>query len=155
MVDMRESTGKISGLGFASVKPAWAGQGIASTMVKLAVCELKNRGFQKAYARCVSAEVAYLYEACGFKKGHHYFRGRKKLNAADLARQKEMIKEIYIQYRELEGRMDQIEQRIYDQFCQQGHQISDIQKLQIYVKPQDFTAYYMINDSIGGKVGIF
>lgn len=155
MIDMRESTGKISGVGFASVKPSWAGQGIASTMVNLATAELKRRGFEMAYARCVSIEVAFLYESCGYKKVHHYFRGKKKLDAEGIARQKAMIKEVYIQYRELEGRMDQIEQRIYDQFCQQGHQISEIQKLQIYVKPQDFTAYYMINDSIGGKVGIF
>ena len=155
LVDMRESSGKIAGVGFASVKPSWAGQGIAATMVRLATAELKRNGFEKVYARCVSAEAASLYESCGYVKGQHYFRGRKKLSAEVIERQKEMIKEIYIQYRELEGRMDQIEQRIYDQFCQQGHDMSEIQKLQIYVKPQDFTAYYMINDSISGKVGIF
>ena len=155
IVDMRESTGKISGVGFASVKPSWAGQGIAANMVKMATAELKRKGFEKAYARCVSNEAAFLYEACGYEKGRHYFRGRKKLDADVIARQKAMTKEVYIQYRELEGRMDQIEQRIYDQFCQQGHQLSEIEKLQIYVKPQDFTAYYMINDSISGKVGNF
>lgn len=155
IVDMRESSGKISGVGFASVKPSWAGQGIAATMVRVAAVELKHKGFRQVYARCVSNEAAFLYESCGYERGRHYFRGRKKLDADVIARQKAMTKEVYIQYRELEGRMDQIEQRIYDQFCQQGHQMSEIQKLQIYVKPQDFTAYYMINDSIGGKVGIF
>lgn len=155
MVDMRGYADLIGGMGFASVKPAWAGQGIAQNMVKMALAELAREGFRKAYARCVSTQAVYLYEACGFKKGHRYFRGRKALNEDVIARQRAMIKEVYIQYRELEGRMDQIEQRIYDQFCQQGHQMSEIKKLQIYVKPQDFTAYYMINDSIAGKVGIF
>ena len=155
MVDMRDFTDGIGGIGFASVKPAWAGQGIAQNLVKMALAELAREGFRKAYARCVSEQAVYLYEACGFHKGHRYFRGRKALNAEVIARQRAMVKEVYIQYRELEGRMDQIEERIYDQFCQQGHQMSEIKKLQIYVKPQDFTAYYMINDSIAGKVGIF
>lgn len=155
LVDMRGYVDQIAGIGFISVKPAWAGQGIAQNLVKAALAELYREGFRTVFARCVSAQAVYLYEACGFKKSHRYFRGRKELNAEVIARQKEMIKEVYIQYRELEGRMDQIEQRIYDQFCQQGHQMSEIKKLQIYVKPQDFTAYYMINDSIAGKVGIF
>ena len=66
-----------------------------------------------------------------------------------------MVKEVVIQYRELEGSLDQIEERIYDQFRQKGQDISMIEKLQIYVKPQDFTAYYVVNDSIFGKVAIF
>ena len=155
MVDMRDFADGIGGIGFASVKPTWAGQGIAQNMVKMALTELVREGFHKVYARCVSEQAVYLYEACGFHKGHRYFRGRKALNAEVIARQRTMVKEVYIQYRELEGRMDQIEERIYDQFCQQGHRMSEIKKLQIYVKPQDFTAYYMINDSIAGKVGIF
>lgn len=70
-------------------------------------------------------------------------------------KQKKISKEIVIQYRELEGSLDQIEERIYDQLRQKGQDLSTVEKLQIYVKPQDFTAYYVVNDSIYGKVAIF
>ncbi len=76
-------------------------------------------------------------------------------SAAGEEKQRKMVKEVVIQYRELEGSLDQIEERIYDQFRQKGQDISMIEKLQIYVKPQDFTAYYVVNDSIFGKVAIF
>lgn len=68
---------------------------------------------------------------------------------------KEIVKEIVIQYRELEGNLDQIEQRIYEQLNQKGMERSEVEKLQIYVKPQDFTAYYVVNDSVYGMVAIF
>lgn len=70
-------------------------------------------------------------------------------------KQRKITKEIVIQYRELEGSLDQIEERIYDQLRQKGQDLSKVEKLQIYVKPQDFTAYYVVNDSIYGKVAIF
>ena len=33
--------------------------------------------------------------------------------------------------------------------------LCSIENMQIYVKPEDFTAYYVINDGVVGKVNLF
>lgn len=36
-----------------------------------------------------------------------------------------------------------------------GYDSDSIEDLQVYMKPEDFTAYYVINDSFAGKVPLF
>ncbi|MBP5223509.1 MAG: GNAT family N-acetyltransferase [Lachnospiraceae bacterium] len=153
-----------------TVNPAWAGQGIAANMVRIATQELKNQGLKEVVVSAIFQDIMPMYRNFGYQIGMQYFRGEKILEPlesrtagdtpeeAQVQEEKEQkgpVKEIYIQYRELEGRMDSIEERICEQFCSLGNAREDIKKLQIYVKPEDFTAYYMINDTISGKVGIF
>ncbi len=63
--------------------------------------------------------------------------------------------EIIIQYRQLEGNMDTVLERIYDQYARKGNDVSKIEKLQVYIKPEDFAAYFVINDAYDGKVPLF
>lgn len=63
--------------------------------------------------------------------------------------------EIIFQYREYEASMDAVTDRVKAHYYAKGHEHGSIESIQIYVKPEDFTAYYVINDGIVGKVNLF
>ena len=62
--------------------------------------------------------------------------------------------EVILQYREYEVNMDAVTERVKAHYTAKGHK-EPIENMQIYVKPEDFTAYYVINDSVVGKVNLF
>lgn len=68
---------------------------------------------------------------------------------------KEVTPEVVLQYREYEVNMDDVLERVKDHYVAKGHKRESIEDLQVYVKPEDFTAYYVINDGIVGKVNLF
>ena len=51
--------------------------------------------------------------------------------------------------------MDDVLARVKAHYVAKGHKEESIEDLQVYVKPEDFTAYYVINDGIVGKVNLF
>ena len=63
--------------------------------------------------------------------------------------------EVVLQYREYEANMDDVLARVKANYVAKGHKEESIEDLQVYVKPEDFTAYYVINDGIVGKVNLF
>lgn len=65
------------------------------------------------------------------------------------------VPEICIQYRTLEGSVNQIVEVIHQHFVQSGRDISEIERLQLYVKPEDLTVYYVINEDFTGSVPLF
>ncbi len=63
--------------------------------------------------------------------------------------------EIILQYREYEASIDAVTDRVKSHYYAKGHAHGSIESIQIYVKPEDFTAYYVINDGVVGKVNLF
>lgn len=63
--------------------------------------------------------------------------------------------EVVLQYRHLECNMETVMERIYEQYTRKGYDVADIEKLQVYIKPEDFAAYFVINDAYDGKVPLF
>lgn len=63
--------------------------------------------------------------------------------------------EVILQYRNYEVNMDDVTERVKAHYIAKGYQADSIENIQIYVKPEDFTAYYVINDSAAGKVNLF
>lgn len=68
---------------------------------------------------------------------------------------KEVKPEVTVQYRHYEADMDAIIQRVKEDIEVRGNRGVEIEKMQVYVKPEDFAAYYVINDGIVGKVNLF
>ena len=62
--------------------------------------------------------------------------------------------EVILQYREYEVNMDAVTERVKSHYIAKGYK-DPIENMQIYVKPEDFTAYYVINDGVVGKVNLF
>ena len=63
--------------------------------------------------------------------------------------------EVYVQYQGNESNLAVITERIKKQYVEEGHKESDIKSLKIYLKPEDASAYYEINDNNSGKVFLF
>lgn len=68
---------------------------------------------------------------------------------------KEIDTEVILQYREYEVNMDDVTERVNAHYFAKGYKEDSIENMQIYVKPEDFTAYYVINDGVVGKVNLF
>lgn len=62
---------------------------------------------------------------------------------------------IFFQYREYEANLDTVTERVKAHYYAKGHAEGSIENIQIYIKPEDFTAYYVINDGVVGKVNLF
>lgn len=60
-----------------------------------------------------------------------------------------------LQYREHETDMREIAGRVTQDYANRGNDASKIELIQVYLKPTDFTAYYVINNSYEGKVPLF
>lgn len=60
-----------------------------------------------------------------------------------------------LQYREHETDMKDIAGRVTEDYAKRGNDASKIELIQVYLKPTDFTAYYVINNSYEGKIPLF
>lgn len=67
----------------------------------------------------------------------------------------EVVPEIFFQYREYEANLEAVTDRVKAHYYAKGHAEGSIENMQIYIKPEDFTAYYVINDGVVGKVNLF
>lgn len=79
----------------------------------------------------------------------------KAVTPTDVEVKKEIDSEVILQYRNYEVNMDDVTERVKAHYLAKGHSADSLENMQIYVKPEDFTAYYVINDSVAGKVNLF
>ncbi len=63
--------------------------------------------------------------------------------------------EVVLQYREYEANIEDVTARVKAHYVAKGNTEDSIESLQIYLKPEEFTAYYVINDGFCGKVNLF
>lgn len=60
-----------------------------------------------------------------------------------------------LQYRDRETDMKDIAKRVTEDYVKRGNDASKIGLIQVYLKPTDYTAYYVINNSYEGKIPLF
>lgn len=77
--------------------------------------------------------------------------------AQESASQKEqdVALEVVLQYRGYEVDVEAVTERVKKHYYSKGYRKGSINNLQIYMKPEEFTAYYVINDGVVGKVNLF
>ena len=71
---------------------------------------------------------------------------------------KETVKKetvITVQYQGNEVAVASVEEKVKAAFVAEGHKASSIKTLNIYVKPEEFSAYYVINEKYTGRVDLF
>ncbi|MCR5671476.1 MAG: DUF6465 family protein [Butyrivibrio sp.] len=61
--------------------------------------------------------------------------------------------EVYVQYNSHELRTTDIIGRAKEDYISKGHKRSDIKEIQVYIKPSDNAAYYVVNSKDTGKIG--
>ena len=74
-------------------------------------------------------------------------------NLAGQAMRAAAKKEFFLQYGDCEVRMTDIETRVYEDLQKKGYAQTEIRSLQVYLKPEEKVAYYVVNQKETGKVG--
>ena len=71
------------------------------------------------------------------------------------AAKEELKPEVYIQYQGNEAIVADVIEKAKNEFVADGHRASSIKSLQVYLKPEEFAAYYVINQKFAGRVDLF
>ena len=79
----------------------------------------------------------------------------KKRKPRTKTAKEELKPEVYIQYQGREGVVEDAIKKVTEQFVAEGHRASTIKSLQLYLKPEENAAYYVINQKIAGRVDLF
>ena len=67
----------------------------------------------------------------------------------------ELVSEVYVQFAGQEAKVDAVIERATQAYVADGHRASSIKSLQVYLKPEESAAYYVINSKYAGKVDLF
>ena len=68
--------------------------------------------------------------------------------------QKSIKTEICLQYRSRETDTEQMIQRVKEDYASRSNS-AEIISIQLYIKPEEWTIYYVVNDGIVGKIPLF
>lgn len=77
-----------------------------------------------------------------------------KTEKAAAAKEK-VVPEVFLQYSEQEASVAGIVEKVKAAYVAEGHRESSIKSVQVYVKPEEFAAYYVINAKVTGRVDLF
>jgi hypothetical protein len=92
--------------------------------------------------------------AKSIKEGSEKARRAAKFVSDDITRQvmkKHEKDEVYIQYKNREVRTTDILEKARENYVANGHKLTDIQEVQVYIKPEDNNAYYVVNHKDTGR----
>lgn len=90
------------------------------------------------------------------KSGSSNKNGSEKAAAKKAAPKKEELKpEVFIQFQGQEAVVADVIEKAKKQFEAEGHRASSIKSIQVYLKPEEYAAYYVINQKHAGRVDLF
>ena len=70
------------------------------------------------------------------------------------AEKKEAVQNVYVQFEGKEVLTSQLVAQVTESWVAMGHRASSIKELNLYVKPEDHAAYYVINGKVQGKIDL-
>ena len=111
----------------------------------------KVEGVKAAVKEAVAETREQAKEAKESVKTKKATRAVKKAKAA----KEELKPEVYIQFQGYEAMVADAIEKAKAQFVAEGHRVSSIKSLQVYLKPEEYAAYYVINQKVAGKVDLF
>ena len=127
----------------------------SASEVKAAVTE-KTAAVKEAVEEKAAAKTETVKDtAAETKETAKPAREKKPSRAAKKAAKaaKEELKpEVFIQY---QGIVADVIEKAKNEFVADGHRASSIKSLQVYLKPEEFAAYYVINQKFAGRVDLF
>lgn len=109
---------------------------------------------KKADPYLKKAKKAAEPAAKSLKEGTEKARKAAKFVSDDIARQvvsRNEKDEVYIQYKDTEVRTTDILEKARENYVANGHKLTDIKEVQVYIKPEDNKAYYVVNHKDIGK----
>ena len=98
----------------------------------------------------------------GWEAVYQWYNSGQKLSefsvqhGAVSPRQAEELKpEVFIQFQGQEAVVADVIEKAKKQFEAEGHRASSIKSIQVYLKPEEYAAYYVINQKHAGRVDLF
>ena len=70
-------------------------------------------------------------------------------------KKEELKPEVFIQFQGQEAVVADVIEKAKKQFEAEGHRASSIKSIQVYLKPEEYAAYYVINQKHAGRVDLF
>ena len=70
------------------------------------------------------------------------------------AQKAERVEELYLQFDGEEWNISECKERAAAAYVAEGHRMSGIKKLTLYLKPEERKAYYVVNDKATGSVDL-
>lgn len=67
----------------------------------------------------------------------------------------EMVPEVLIQFQGHEDNVGNVVEKAKAEYVAAGHRVSSIKSLQVYLKPEEYAVYYVINQKFEGKINLF
>ena len=129
----------------------------SASEVKAAVTE-KTAAVKEAVEEKAAAKAETVKDtAAETKETAKPAREKKPSRAAKKAAKaaKEEKPEVFIQYQGNEAIVADVIEKAKNEFVADGHRASSIKSLQVYLKPEEFAAYYVINQKFAGRVDLF
>ena len=124
----------------------------SASEVKAAVTE-KTAAVKEAVEEKAAAKTETVKDtAAETKETAKPARAAKK---AAKAAKEELKPEVFIQYQGNEAIVADVIEKAKNEFVADGHRASSIKSLQVYLKPEEFAAYYVINQKFAGRVDLF
>ena len=81
--------------------------------------------------------------------------GSKNKTTVKEEKKEESVTEVYLQFGPGESSLQTVVDRIRAEYVEQGHRVSSIKSLKVYLKPEERSAYYVINEKVAGRVDLF
>ena len=78
----------------------------------------------------------------------------KKTAAKVTEKKAELVSEVYVQFAGQEAKVDAVIERATQAYVADGHRASSIKSLQVYLKPEESAAYYVVNGDTTGKIDL-
>lgn len=78
-----------------------------------------------------------------------------KKPVAKKVEKKEFEPEVFVQFYGNESAVKDVVERAKDAFVAEGHRASSIKTLKVYLKPEEYAAYYVINEKSVGRINLF
>lgn len=82
-------------------------------------------------------------------------KAKKTTKTAKKEEKEVLTPEVYIQYEGREAVVADAIEKAKAEFVADGHRVSTIKALQVYLKPEENAAYYVINQKFAGRVDLF
>mgnify|MGYP001074413526 FL=1 len=103
--------------------------------------------------------VKEIVEGAAEVKGAAAKAGKKaaakvKKTAVKAVKEKVQPKEI-LEFYEHNADLNAVVDRVKSIYVADGHRESSIKSMQVYIKPEENSAYYVINDKINGRIDLF
>ena len=80
---------------------------------------------------------------------------KKATRKAAAKKESESETEVFVEYYGQQSSVEEITNKVKEVFVSEGHRVSTIKSLKLYLKPEDGFAYYVINEKFAGRVPLF